>query len=241
MIRIRRVELPTDLADRLRERTDRLRADGADSSAARAAWKSAATTRTRLTQLLTGMATGIRRCMYCGDGLGTDIDHFEPLTEAPVRAFDWPNHLLACSHCNSHQKRELFPRDENGSPLLVDPSVEDPYDHLELTLSTGTYEALTLRGDATIKVFGLNRGDLERGRAAAFIRTVSMLRDHARLRDSDDSGGEAAEIAMSLLEQPFADVLYAMLRYRDLPGAESVLRGKEVVTALADPALHFWP
>ena len=154
--------------------------------------------------------------MYCGDGLGTDIDHFEPLVEAPLRAFDWPNHLLACSHCNSHQKRELFPRDEDGAPLLVDPSAEDPYEHLELVLSTGVYEALSLRGDATIGVFGLNRADLVRGRASAFIRTVSMLRDRVRsLQSTDDV--EAAEIITSLRDQPFADVLYAMLRYRGLP------------------------
>ncbi|MBG0816068.1 HNH endonuclease [Planomonospora sp. ID82291] len=184
--------------------------------------------------------------MYCGDGLGTDIDHFEPLAAAPLRAFDWPNHLLACSHCNSHEKRELFPRAADGTPLLVDPSAEDPYDHLELVLSTGVYEALTVRGEATIEVFGLNRPDLVRGRAAAFIRTVCMLRDRARLvrpvglAEDADAETEAAEIAVSLLDQPFADVLYAMLRYRDLPGAEHVLRGKEVVEALADPALHFW-
>ncbi|MFD8528345.1 HNH endonuclease [Streptosporangium canum] len=240
MIRIHRVELPVDLSGQLHDRTSRLRDSGADCPAARTAWKSATTTRTRLTQHLTAMAVGVRRCMYCGDGLGTDIDHFEPLAEAPLRAFDWPNHLLACSHCNSHQKRELFPRDADGGPLLVDPSAEDPYEHLELALSTGTYTGLTLRGDTTIKVFGLNRRDLERGRAAAFIRTVSMLRDHARLRQSGDTKEEALEVATSLLDQPFADVLYAMLRYRDLPGAAQVLRGREVVAALADPALHFW-
>ncbi|WP_184754233.1 HNH endonuclease [Streptosporangium album] len=165
------MELPSDLADQLHSRAGGLRESQADCPAARAAWKSAGAVRVRLAGHLNAMATGIRRCMYCGDGLGTDIDHFEPLAEAPLRAFDWPNHLLACSHCNSHQKRELFPRDEDGRPMLVDPSAEDPYGHLELVLSTGTYEALTVRGDATIKVFGLNRSDLERGRAAAFIRT----------------------------------------------------------------------
>ncbi|MEU8379287.1 HNH endonuclease [Streptosporangium sp. NPDC048865] len=240
MIRIHRPTLPPDLTDRLRERTDKLCADQADCPAARAAWKSARTTRARLEQHLTTMTAGIKRCMYCGDGLGTDIDHFEPLAQAPLRAFDWPNHLLACSHCNSHQKRELFPRDENGGPLLVDPCAEDPYEHLELALSTGVYEALTPRGDATIGVFGLNRADLTRGRASAFVRTVCMLRDRARLLRSGDTE-EADEIATSLLDQPFADVLHAMLRYRHLPGAAQVLRGPEVVAALADPALHFWP
>lgn len=56
------------------------------------------------------------RCMYCGDNQGTDVDHFEPLSLAPLRTFDWPNHLLACSLCNSHYKRHLFPCDEDGRP-----------------------------------------------------------------------------------------------------------------------------
>lgn len=239
MIRLYRLALPPELAEQLDDRTGKLREKRADGSVARAEWKSARNVRTQLTVHLTGMTTGIRRCMYCGDGLGTDIDHFEPLAEAPSRAFDWPNHLLACSHCNSHQKRELFPRDEDGAPLLVDPTAEDPYEHLELVLSTGVYEALTRRGDITIEVFGLNRADLVRGRASAFVRTVSMLRDRARLLGSDAE--EAAEIVTSLRDQPFADVLYAMLRYRSLPGAHLVLRGGEVVDALGDPALQFWP
>lgn len=59
---------------------------------------------------LTGMAPGHQRCMYCGDSQGTDIDHFEPKSQAPLRTFDWTNYLLACSYCNSNQKRDLFPR-----------------------------------------------------------------------------------------------------------------------------------
>ncbi|MBE3014534.1 hypothetical protein IL992_35970 [Microbispora sp. NEAU-D428] len=93
---------------------------------------------------------------------------------------------------------------------------------------------------ATIEVFGLNRADLVRGRASAFIRTISMLRDRARRLRARD-GVEAGEIVTSLRDQPFADVLYAMLRYRSLPGAHVVLRGREVVDAPGDPALHFWP
>jgi hypothetical protein len=127
-----------------------------------------------------------------------------------------------------------------AGPCLSILAPRDPCTHLELVLSTGIYEALTPRGDITIKVFGLNRADLARGRAFAFIRTVCMLRDRARLLQFSGTE-EAGEVAASLLDQPFADVLYAMLRYRDLPGAEQVLRGRDVVDALADPALHFWP
>ncbi|RJL33407.1 hypothetical protein [Bailinhaonella thermotolerans] len=42
---------------------------------------------------------------------------------------------------------------------------------------------------------------------------------------------EAGEIVAALRLQPFADVLYGMLRAAPLPGAAEVL-GREVVTAL---------
>ncbi|MFC0865718.1 HNH endonuclease [Sphaerimonospora cavernae] len=200
-------------------------------------WNSAKGLRDELTAQLALMALGIRACMYCGGCLSTGIDHFEPLTQAPLRAFDWLNHLLACAHCNSHQKRDLFPRDEQGRPLLIDPSSEDPDDHLELMLATGTYEALTPRGEATIDVFGLNRDDLVRSRRYAVIRTASMLRDRSRLLQEGDTE-RAGEVLVSLLGQPFAGVLHAMLRYRDLPGAALVLGGQQVVDMLADPTLH---
>ena len=83
-----------------------------------------------LKDLLSEMAAGRERCMYCGDNQGTDIDHFEPINRHPMRAFDWTNHVLACSLCNSHLKGAEFPLDEGGKPLLIDPTAEDPTPHL---------------------------------------------------------------------------------------------------------------
>ncbi|MFD1364783.1 HNH endonuclease family protein [Actinoplanes sichuanensis] len=122
------------------------------------------------------MAPGAERCMYCGDNQGTDIDHHEPMARDPLRTFDWLNHLLACSHCNSHHKRDRFPVDEHGRPLLIDPSVEDPFDHLLLSLSVGEYRALTEKGVQSIEVFGLNRPILARGRQQTFDVVVMCLR-----------------------------------------------------------------
>ncbi|SDG20230.1 hypothetical protein SAMN05421505_102237 [Sinosporangium album] len=85
-------------------------------------------------------------------------------------------------------------------------------------------------------MFGLNRSTLVRGRALAFVRTVSVLRDWRRLVESGDAA-QAGEVALALAEQPFTDVLSAMRRYRDLPNASVIMRGAEVVEALADPRL----
>ncbi|GAA4240762.1 hypothetical protein GCM10022254_66750 [Actinomadura meridiana] len=124
--------------------------------------------------------------------------------------------------------------------MLIDPSNGDPYDHLELMPSTGRYEAVTDCGEATIEVFRLNRADLERGRKSAFVRIKSMLRDHAQLTE-DGRDEEAHEIVASLQDQPFADVLYAMLRFRDSPGASTVLGDPNLPALLDNPVFHFWP
>ncbi|QMU74236.1 hypothetical protein GXP74_34325 [Streptacidiphilus sp. P02-A3a] len=92
------------------------------------------------------MAPGLSRCMYCGDSEGTDIDHFRPIASDPLGTFRWTNHLLACSHCNSNMKRDRYPRDSSGACLLVDPCVDDPHEHLELTFATGGYTPLTAKG-----------------------------------------------------------------------------------------------
>lgn len=147
--------------------------------------------------------------MYCEDSLGTDIDHFEPIAVAPLRAFDWLNHLLACSHCNSNQKRDAYPRDGGGGPLLIDPSTEDPAAHLDLLLASGMYLARTPKGEATIRVFGLNRLDLVQGRRLAFVSARAMLRDWQLHRQGEDSE-EAAEVADALRTSPFAGVMRAM-------------------------------
>ncbi|GAA3577327.1 hypothetical protein GCM10022419_068180 [Nonomuraea rosea] len=169
--------------------------------------------------------------MYCSDSRGTDVDHFEPIKLSPFRTFDWMNHLLACSSCNSNAKRDLYPVDSVGAPLLIDPTVDDPFDHLRLILSTGAYRWNTSKGQATIEVFQLNRADLRRGRELAFPRCQAMLRDYLRLQGSG-KGRDALKMLNALQEQPFADVLHAMYRTMTIPGADIVLGGLEVLEAL---------
>lgn len=168
--------------------------------------------------------------MYCGDNLGTDIDHFEPIAIAPLRTFDWQNHLLACAHCNSNQKRDRFPCDPvTNEPLLIDPSHEDPADHLLLYLASGAYDPLTPKGEATIAVFGLNsRAELVRGRRMMFTVVKSLLLSwHNASRPQ-----EAQEYVQALRLLHHADVLRAVVRLsRDPLLAEAVL-GSEVLAAL---------
>ncbi|MFI6389468.1 HNH endonuclease [Nonomuraea sp. NPDC050540] len=238
MIRIERRELPSTIVKKLRDKTGKLAAAGSKPVRARSMWRGAKALQRDLRDQLQLMAMGINCCMYCGDGLSPDIDHFEPLSLAPERTFDWLNHLLACAHCNSHHKRDLFPRDQLGRPMLVDPTCEEPADHLEFILSTGDYEPLTVRGEITVETFKLNRDALRRSRLAAVHMFSSMLRDRSRAM-ADGNHGRVEEVTASLREQPFAGVLYAMLAYKDQPAAALVI-GTDTLQALSDPTVNFW-
>jgi uncharacterized protein (TIGR02646 family) len=236
MIPIERSELDSALAARLAERSLQLASVNATPSVARQKWRSARSERSSLRQQLGLMAPSLQRCMYCSDNLGTDIDHFEPIIRTPLRTFDWLNHLLACSYCNSNQKRAAFPCDAAGESLLIDPTRDDPSHPLRLALTTGEYRALTSKGAATIQVFGLNRADLVRGRANAFSIRQAVL---CRARDLLGLGreAEAARCLTALTEEPHATVLWAMITSMGKPGAHDVL-GRDVVAALEDPTVR---
>ncbi|MDH6116598.1 hypothetical protein [Kitasatospora sp. GAS204B] len=227
MIPLQRRPLPEELADRMAARTERL---PEYRGGARELWRDSRTIRRDLSTQLVAMAAGLSRCMYCGDSEGTSIDHFQPIAMAPQRAFDWLNHLWACAFCNSNQKRDLYPTDRHGRALLIDPTADEPADHLDLVLATGAYRPRTPKGRETIQIFGLDRPVLERGRAQAYVRCRSMLRDLARLADHDERD-EAALVAQALTVQPFADVLYEMLRLRTAPRAALVF-GPQTVAGL---------
>lgn len=243
MIPIVRLSLPSELQARMTTLAGLVRQQESDEqlSMARALWRQSSTRTTvvaKLKKILLGMAPGAERCMYCGDNQGTDIDHHEPVVRAPLRTFDWHNHMLACSYCNSHHKRDRFPVDEHGRPLLIDPSAEDPFDHLLLSLSVGEYRPLTEKGRQSIEVFGLNRPALARGRQQAFQVVVMCLRQWPGAV-SGSSVYQPDLLVHIIREQPCADVCQAMLRQITMPGAAVIFRGMpEVVAALSDPRLR---
>jgi hypothetical protein len=171
--------------------------------------------------------------MYCLDSFGTDIDHFEPISRAPLSTFCWHNHLLACSRCNSNYKREDFPcAEDTGECLLIDPSADDPADHLELLIITGEYEGKTRKGEESIRVFGLNRMDLVVGRQDAYIKACDILNSwRGKVRKGDRIGAERS--AGALRREPFGDVLRALEKLSGLPYASAVL-GEELAESLTE-------
>lgn len=229
MIGIRRIALPGRVVADLEVLTDRIPAG--DNKEARRLWRVSRAVRRSLREGLDVMASGRGYCMYCGDGLGSTVDHFEPIARNPRRAFDWLNHVLACEYCNSHHKRDLFPVDVHGNALLIDPTAEDPLEHLFLVLSIGTYRALTEKGEQTLKVCGLNRAQLARGRETAVNQVSALVTGWWNARELGDEVKRRAMV-WTLLDQPHADVLHAMLRQARMPGARAVFRADDALIGL---------
>jgi hypothetical protein len=92
--------------------------------------------------------------------------------------FRWPNLLSCCTECG-RLKGERFPL-QHGSPLLIDPTQEDPWRHIDFDLSTGNltarYEpqagAYSVKGSETVSLLQLDRRE---ALASGYFRTWGKL------------------------------------------------------------------
>ena len=147
-------------------------------------WKAArrAATVRAVHATLRSMMGDRERCMYCLDSHGSDIEHFWPKTPYPERMFQWLNLLLCCTECGRF-KGDEFPL-SNGLPLLVDPTVEEPWEHLDFDTDTGNvvakFDAQTgawsPKGEKTVEVLQLDRREaLSAGYQQTFHRLSRMV------------------------------------------------------------------
>jgi hypothetical protein len=88
-------------------------------------------------------------------------------------AYDLDNLIVACRDCNTGWKGDQFPLEDEQcrawastddlareKPILINPLVEEPSEHLAVDLATGVLEKKSSRGDRAIKLLGLNERDL---------------------------------------------------------------------------------
>ena len=194
---------------------------------------------------LEAMSTGRQRCMYCEDSAATDIEHFWPKSKYPERAFTWINYLLACSCCNSNHKREQFPLDAAGAPLLIDPTVEDPRAHLVLSVRTGKYRPRTRggqespKGQKSIEVFGLGRDLLEKGRQDAWNTLPALLLRYDDLCVQGD-WARAVETQRTLCRFPFASVFVWFLDIASAPYAATFIDQRCLAVLDKYPDIKGW-
>ena len=175
-------------------------------------WKAARQTKTvgSVLQVLRQMMGPRERCMYCVDSHGSDIEHFRPKARYTGRAFQWSNMLLCCTECGRF-KGSQFPL-VNRRSMLIDPTAEDPWQHLDFDPDTGNLTARfdlptndwSARGAKTVEVLRLDRRE---AMAAGYVNTYRRLSGIvqaamvqlangsmttpellAELRDADDHG-----------------------------------------------------
>lgn len=169
--------------------------------------------------VLDAMASGLACCMYCEGGRCEDIEHHRPKSVHTEHAFRWPNMLKVCALCN-RQKGRRFHAD------LIDPTRDDPFDHLLLAPSTGQYLARDgdSRGHETLRVLPRLTRDpqLAIGRAMAWRKLRLFLADYDAAMATGDADA-AEELRTIVVNEPFSAVFAAMLRMSREPGAVDVL------------------
>jgi hypothetical protein len=237
MRRLTRLDLPDDLRQWLEERSAEVGAAPDPRAASDRLWTGSGQRFDALRARLAEFGSGRQRCMYCEDGAGTDIDHFYPRTRYPLKSFEWLNHLLACADCN-RRKSQTFPLD-GDEPVLVDPSTEDPREHLVLSLSQGRFTELTSRGERSIDTYSLNRGYLVQGRVDAFTALQELIISYASYRD----GGEeldAAEVCNVIRRYSFSSVFVEILIAASDPVAKAWLRPECVEAIERYPEIIGW-
>lgn len=142
------------------------------------------------------------KCAYCETPFDVDeriaVDRFRPAAEASDLdgrgsldhygwlSFEWGNLYPICAGCN-RSKRTLFPVEGERAPLLtpigeihlfenallLDPCLNDPKSHLEFT-ENGAVNAITRKGELSIKVFNLNRTPLREKRREVYEQTLLL-------------------------------------------------------------------
>lgn len=198
MRRVFRPALPT----RVQTYLERRRQATAGAANIENAWKAARQTQAlgTVVRTLRAMAGARERCMYCVDSHGSDIEHFWPKGRYPTCAFVWSNMLLCCAECGRF-KGSRFPLSDTGCPMLVDPSVEDPWECLDFDPDTGNLTARydlanaapSVRGESTVRVLQLDQREaLAEGYRKTYRRLVSCVRQAlaAGVTDSEKLAGE---------------------------------------------------
>jgi Pyruvate/2-oxoacid:ferredoxin oxidoreductase delta subunit len=239
MIPIQRLALEPGLLDRLDAKTASLRETTKSTrvKTARDSWKASSGTRSSLTTTLARMSLGRECCMYCSDAQGTSIDHYEPIAHDPLKTWVWANHILACTICNSNCKRDKFTLDDTGRSMFLDPTTDDPFDHLRLAPSTGIYVGTTDRGEYTATEL-LNRRLLPQGRKAAWLDAMDHVREYGDARDEGDSA-EAIQRQFRLTQRPNLDAFYSLLRYSRADNATAII-SDDVLAVLHNHEEHFY-
>jgi len=207
---IRRVELPTRASSYLARKQAEVDAQSPPLTPPQLdrKWKGARSTKTvrdGVVRVLKGMAGPRARCMYCSDSRGATIEHFRPKSSYPEHAFRWPNFLWICGDCNTH-KNAQFPVGAAGAALIIDPTLDDPWEHLFFDSSTGEITACYLADGSRD----------EKGKHT--IQAISPLRDQAVTEGRLRAWRNIVRVVEGALESPPESVVALIDAIGDVDG-----------------------
>jgi uncharacterized protein (TIGR02646 family) len=186
------------------------------------------------------------RCYYCDTDDGNAIDHFEAVSRAPSRTFDWANHYLSCQDCNSVFKQYRF----DGAlgpvvPALLDPFEVEPGGHF-VADDEGRLHGLSVPGRQTIYILGLGLnedGAVERPRPLLRRRDAwrgyqDHIRDYAAAKLTQNQA-DVARYSRLLQTNACHIVLRSLVQQALLP------RGHELYPQVAEavrlhPEIQVW-
>lgn len=159
---------------------------------------------------------GLTKCAFCEAHVShisdAHIEHFRPKADFLDFTFVWENLLIACTVCNRDYKKTQFPTDSDGSPLLIDPTVDLPEAHLDFVWDEVTKLATVAprdqQGRETERCLGLNRDELRASRSQ-YVQILTVIaqraatsqRDHDMLCKATEANWEYAAFARALATQ----------------------------------------
>lgn len=114
---------------------------------------------------LTKMCSGARRCVYCEDSVGDEVEHIRPKDLYPELCFVWENYVYACGNCNGPKSNKFAVfRDNdgtfydtstdkgvqppNGEDAIINPRIEDAMNYCMLDLR-GTFKFVIIKPEGT--------------------------------------------------------------------------------------------
>lgn len=192
---------------------------------------------------LTLMCSGARRCMYCEDSVGDEVEHIKPKTLYPEKCFDWNNYLYACGTCNGPKNNNYAIFDTNGgfvniSPakgqtptqppagtdVLINPRIDNPLDYCILDLKN-TFKFVVVATDFKEKkraeytfneVLRLNEREyLRKARQNAYENFKSRLHRYCDRKAKTAAQDELIKIIDGIKTEAHPTVWKEMQRYKN--------------------------
>ena len=132
----------------------------------------------RIIETLQSMMGPRQRCMYCVDSHGSDIEHFGRKLLIQIEPFMAKHAVVLYRMWKT--KRQSISLSDDGLPLLVDPSIENPWDYLDFDPDTGNIISRYIadldipseKGEHTVQILQLDRRE---GMAEGYRRTYRRI------------------------------------------------------------------